>query len=80
MSTDFIDANIRSNRFQSALLMLAMAAILALIGLFLGGPLGAGIALGLCLIAIVVGPTVTPQIVLRMYKAQPIPRESSPHI
>ncbi len=80
MGTEFIDSNIRSNRVQSALLILAMICMLALIGLFLGGLVGAGIAIGLCLIAIVFGPAITPQIVLRMYKAQPIPRQSSPQL
>lgn len=80
MSTDFIDSNIRGNRVQSALLIGAMVCILAFIGLFLGGPLGAIIAIGLCLFAIVFGPTVTPQIILRMYRAQPIPRQAAPQL
>ncbi len=80
MSTEFIDSNIRGNRVQSALLIFAMVCMLALIGLFLGGLVGAGIAIGLCLIAIVFGPAVTPQIILRMYKAEPIPRQSSPQL
>jgi heat shock protein HtpX len=80
MSSDFIDSNIVGNRIQSALLIFAMVCILALIGMFLGGPLGAGIAIGLCVVAIALGPSLSPQIILRMYKAEPIPRSASPQL
>lgn len=80
MSTEFIDSNIRSNRLQSGLLIFLMICILAVVGMFFGGPIGAGIAIGLCLLAIVFGPSISPQIILRMYKAQPIPRQSAPQL
>jgi heat shock protein HtpX len=80
MSTEFIESNILSNRIQSAILIFAMTCILALLGFLLGGPTGAVVAVGICLLAIVFGPVVSPQIVLRMYKAQPIPRQTSPQM
>ena len=80
MSNEFIDSNIFGNRIQSGLLILGMVLILALVGLLLGGPVGAGVAVALCVIVILFGPSVSPQILLRMYKAQPIPREASPHL
>ena len=80
MSNEFIDSNITGNRIQSGILIFAMVCVLALIGFLMGGPIGASIAIGLCLLVVLFGPGVSPQIVLKMYKAQPIPRQSSPQL
>tara|TARA_R110002049_G_scaffold72490_2_gene187177 strand:+ start:203613 stop:204587 length:975 start_codon:yes stop_codon:yes gene_type:complete len=80
MSHEFIDSNIRGNRVQSALLILGMACLLSLMGYLIGGTLGLVIAVVVCLLALVFGPRVSPQIVLRMYKTQPISRATSPEL
>ena len=80
MSTEFIESNILSNRIQSGLLILAMTVILALVGFVIGGPIGGGIAIAVCVMVVLVGPRVAPGVVLRMYRARPIPREASPQL
>ena len=80
MGSDFIDSNIRGNRWHSAVLVAGMIGILAFIGWFIAGTAGLVISTGLCLFTVVLGPAVSPQFVLRMYKAQPIEEHHSPQL
>ncbi|QDT09480.1 zinc metalloprotease HtpX [Planctomycetes bacterium K23_9] len=80
MPNDHITSNIRGNRIQSGLLIFGMACVVALIGYVLGGPLGFGLAIATCLAMAFLSPRVSPQLVLKMYKAQEIPRSSSPEL
>lgn len=80
MSNEFIESNIRGNRIQSGVLILALICVLALIGLAFGGVNGLIVAAVVGFFVVVFGPKVSPQIVLRMYKAQLIPRQSSPEL
>ena len=57
-----------------------MACVLGLIAFLFFGWIGAVIALAVCVGLIFFGPRASPQIVLRMYKAQAIPRQSAPEL
>lgn len=72
-----LHAQKKSNRFQSALLMLGMTAIMIALGWILLGRSGVYVALGVCLASVLIGPRVSPTMVIRLYKGQPIdPRQS----
>jgi heat shock protein HtpX len=77
---DHIVSNIRGNRIQSGFLIFGMACVTALIGFVLGGQLGLGLAIFACIAMAFFAPRVSPQLVLKMYKAQEIPRASSPDL
>lgn len=77
IGSDFIDTNIRGNRWHSTALVARMVGTLAFIGWFIAGTVGAVISTGLCLFTVVLGPAVSPQFVLRMHKAQPIEEHRS---
>lgn len=73
-----IRENRNENRIHSFLLILAMAAILSLIGWLLFGVPGLIAASVFALTSAIVGPRVSTSLVLRMYHARPITHEVSP--
>ena len=75
-----LQAQRRQNRFQSALLVIGMAVIMATIGHILVGRTGMFVALGLCLASAIVGPRISPQVVLRMFQAQRVDPRQSPDL
>ena len=77
---EHISSNIRGNRIHSALLIFGMACVLALIGFLLGQWIGLAVAIVICLGMVFFGPRASPQLVLKMYKAQEIPRQSAPEL
>jgi len=68
----------RTNRFQSVLMVVAMAAIMGGCGFALGGTIGLLIALLVAVMTIIGAGRVTADLVLRMYKASPLSREQVP--
>ena len=80
MSSEFIESNLSGNRIQSVILVLAMVGILALVGFMFGQWTGVAMAISLCVAAILFGPAVSPRLLLRMYRAQVLPRDAAPHL
>ncbi len=66
------------NFMHSALLICSMVALCALIGWLLGGTMGLIWLTTLAIFVLVVGPRVSPQLVLRMYGAKPIREYEAP--
>lgn len=79
MPVDHADlrAQKRSNRFQSALLILGMTVIMAAIGGLLFGKIGVVLALAICVGGALLAPRVSPAMVIRLYKGQLIDPERS---
>ena len=80
MNNEHITINILGNRIQSAVLIFGMTCILALIGFVLGHWVGVIVSVAICIMMVLFGPSVSPQLVLRMYKAQEIPRQAAPEL
>ncbi len=83
--TDRIDATIWMqhawrNRLQSLFLLLLMAAFLALLGTLLWGPDGIWFMLTIGVMAILLGPTVSPQWVMRLYGARRLSPDEAPEL
>ncbi len=68
------------NRLQSLFLLLLMAAFLALLGTLLWGPDGIWFMLTIGAMAIVLGPTVSPQWVMRLYGARKLSPDEAPEL
>ena len=64
-----------SNRFQSVLLVLAMATLLGVVGFMLMGSFGMMLAVGLTVVSVIFSQQISVGLVMRMYKA----REILPH-
>ena len=79
-----VDVNLRRHRrdnlLQTALLLGGLGLLLAVVGFVVAGRLGAGMALGIAAILAVVGPGVSPRIVLRLARARPFSRAASPDL
>ena len=69
-----------ANRFQTALLMLFMLAILAALGDMLFGADGLWLTLAAGAFALVLAPSASSRLTLRLYRAQPIPVEAAPRL
>ena len=80
VANQHIQSNILGNRIHSGFLIFAMTCVLALIGFLLFQWIGMAIAITVCLGMVFFGPQASPQLVLKMYKAQEIPRQSAPEL
>ena len=80
MNIEELERHKRDNTVHSALLLVAMTALLVALGALLKGWLGAVIALIACVAMALIGPRFSPALVLRMSNAQPLPRQSAPGI
>lgn len=67
-----------ANRLQSLLLVLVLLAIVGLSGFLLIGREGIIVALGASLLALVLEPTASSWLTLRLYRARTIPPEAAP--
>lgn len=77
MNIEELERHKRVNAFHSALLLLAMTALLVALGALLKGWLGALIALVACFAMAIIGPRFSPALVLRMSNAKPLPRQAA---
>ena len=68
------------NLAQSAGLLAAMAAVAAVLGWVLAGPHGALWALLLSAVLAVLNPQLSPRLLLRLYRARPVPAASVPEL
>ena len=75
-----IRSNKSVNRFHSFLLILAMVAILALVGLMLFGFWGFVFAVGIACASMIFGRRVSIGWVMRMYKAKPLQKHQAPEL
>lgn len=73
-------AHERTNIGQSALIIAALAAILGITGFVLFGYTGLLIALGLVVLLIFMNGRASPALLLKMYKAKPIPDTDLPEL
>ncbi len=67
-----------ANRIQSLLLLLAMSGFLALLGAILWGEDGVIGLLFMGLMLVLFNPVITPQLIMRMYRARPLARMQAP--
>lgn len=66
------------NRLQSVFLLLAMIGLLVLVGWLFAGVLGVVWSLVLAVMLAVLGPSVSPRFILRMYQARELPANRAP--
>ncbi|HEB56920.1 MAG TPA: peptidase M48 [Gammaproteobacteria bacterium] len=67
-----------ANRIQSFLLLLAMSGFLALLGAILWGNDGVIALLFMGLMLVLLNPVITPQLIMRMYRARLLSRSQAP--
>ena len=77
---DEIKSNKSTNRFHSFLLILAMVAILAVVGLLIFGPVGFVVAILFAGGSMIFGRKVSVAWVMRMYKASPLSHGQAPEL
>lgn len=80
MSTQIWHRHAWINRLQSALLMLLLLGIGSLAGALLFGSQGLWVALGACLLVLLVQPAAASTLTLRLYRASPIPPGTAPEL
>jgi len=68
----------RLNRLQSALLILSMLGIAAMAGSLLLGETGAWLAAGVALMALLIEPTTSSALTLRLYRTRPLHPAEAP--
>ncbi len=68
------------NRLQSLFLLAVMGGFLALLGWLLWGPDGVWMMLMVGAVGIAFGPGISPQLVMRLYGAQPLRPEQAPEL
>ncbi len=68
------------NILHSILLLTGMVMLLAGLGHLLAGSTGAIMALGFSILGIVINPGLSPHLLLRMYRAQPLDESSAPDL
>lgn len=68
------------NTLQSALLIAAMAGLLGLLGWIIAAAEGLAVAVIVSVLVALLGPRVSPWLVLRMYRAQPIQPRQAPDL
>ncbi len=74
MNTEAFRRHKLLNNVQSALLLFAMTALLATLGWLLAGGAGIIIAISVAVVLVSMGVRISPQMILRMYQARPLPR------
>jgi len=77
MNIEELERHKRVNTIHSAILLIAMTALLVALGALLKGWPGALIALVACVAMALIGPRFSPALVLRMSNARPLPRQSA---
>ncbi len=80
MNVEELERHKRINSIHSALLLLAMTALLVALGAIVWGWAGAVVALVTCLFIGIAGPRFSPLLVLRMSRARPLPQQAAPGI
>ena len=80
MNVEELERHKRINGIHSALLLLAMTALLVALGAIIAGWPGALVALVTCLFIGVAGTRFSPSLVLRMSRAKPLPQQAAPGI
>ena len=73
-----ISENKVTNRVHSILLILAMAALLSVVGLMLMGPLGFILAIGLTIASVLLSQQISIGLIMRVYKARKIMPHEAP--
>ena len=68
------------NLRQTVLLLGGLGLLLAGVGFVVAGRVGVALALGFAALVGVAGPTVSPRLVLRLYKARPLARAAAPEL
>ena len=68
------------NRLQSILLVTALGLMMALLGLWVAGPTGLLVITLPLVMFLDLGPRIAPAWIMRLYRAQPIPRPSAPRL
>ncbi len=68
------------NRLQTAVLVVVLATLLATVGWLLWGNDGILYMLVFCAVSLVLQPLAGPELVLRLYRAQPIARSAAPEL
>lgn len=77
MNYEQMRAHRRDNQLQALILIVGMALVMSVVGYALGGRQGVWFALVFSGVSIVLSPSVSPKLILQMYKARPIdPREA----
>jgi heat shock protein HtpX len=77
MNIEELERHKRVNTAHSVLLLLSLTALLMVLGALLWGLPGAIVALIACILMALIGPRFSPALVLRMSKAQPLPKHSA---
>ena len=77
MNVEELDRHKRINSLHSTVLLLSMTALLMSLGALLWGLSGAMVALIACGLIGLIGPRFSPALVLRMSRAQPLPRHAA---
>ncbi len=77
MNIEELERHKKVNALHSAILLVAMTALLVALGALLKGWPGALIALVACIAMALIGPRFSPALVLRMSNAKPLPRQSA---
>ena len=80
MNTHRLDQLIRWRSLQSLLLILGLSINLTGLGWLLGGPLFAVLLASSILIAYLISPSVSPELILRFYRGRLIPRHQAPNV
>jgi len=77
MNVEELERHKRVNTIHSVMLLLALTALLVVLGALIKGWAGAIVALFACAFMGLIGPRFSPALVLRMSKAQPLPRHAA---
>ena len=80
MNVEQMRAHRRENRFQAIVLILGMALIMSSVGYALGGRQGVWFALVFSAISALLSPTISPKLILQMYRARPIDPRQAPEL
>lgn len=78
MDNERLESRKLKNLLQSVILMAAMAALLGLIGWLVAGGTGIFMALVIAVFSVLFSPSLSPRLVLRMYRARELDQYSAP--
>ncbi|HKK15744.1 MAG TPA: zinc metalloprotease HtpX [Gammaproteobacteria bacterium] len=78
MDNERLETHKLMNMLQSVILMAAMAGLLGMIGWLVGGGTGIFMALVITVFSILFSPSLSPRLVLRMYRARPFNQYTAP--
>lgn len=80
MNYEQMRAHRRGNQLQAVILIIGMALVMSLVGYALGGRQGVWFALGLSAVSALVSPSISPKLILQMYRARPIDPRQAPEL